>query len=51
MLRAGMLADFVVLSQDITAVPRERIGDTVIEETVVGGRSVFRAGGAAARRI
>jgi hypothetical protein len=48
MLKAGMLADFAVLSQDITAVPRERIGDTVVEETVVGGRSVyarFRPGG------
>ena len=42
MLKAGMLADFVVLSQDITSVPRERIGDTVVEETVVGGRSVYR---------
>ncbi len=42
MLKAGMLADFVVLSQDLTAVPRERIGDTVVEETIVGGKSVYR---------
>jgi predicted amidohydrolase YtcJ len=42
MLAPGMFADFTVLSQDITAVPRERIGDTVVEETVVGGRTVYR---------
>ena len=42
MLKAGMLADFAVLSQDISSVPRERIGDTVVEETVVGGRTVYR---------
>jgi predicted amidohydrolase YtcJ len=41
-LKPGMLADFVVLSQDITSVPRETIGDTLVEETVVGGRSVYR---------
>ncbi len=41
-LAPGMLADFTVLSQDITTVPREKIGDTVIEETVVGGRTVYR---------
>jgi predicted amidohydrolase YtcJ len=43
-LSPGMLADFVVLSQDITSVPRERIGETVVEETVVGGRSVYKRG-------
>lgn len=41
-LAPGMLADFTVLSQDVTSVPREKIGDTVIEETVVGGRTVYR---------
>jgi hypothetical protein len=40
-LAPGMLADFTVLSQDITAVPRERIGDTVVEGTVVGGRIAY----------
>jgi predicted amidohydrolase YtcJ len=49
MLAPGMFADFAVLSQDLTSVPRERIGDTRIEETVVGGRTVFRRGGMAAR--
>ena len=43
-LAPGMLADFTVLSQDITSVPRERIGDTHVEETVVGGRTVYRRG-------
>jgi predicted amidohydrolase YtcJ len=38
-----MLADFVVLSQDITSVPRERIGDTVVLETVAGGKSAYKA--------
>jgi hypothetical protein len=42
-LAPGMLADFALLSRDITAIPRERIGDTVVEETVVGGKSVYRA--------
>jgi predicted amidohydrolase YtcJ len=37
----GMLADFAVLSRDIASVPLETIGDTRVEETVVGGRSVF----------
>lgn len=46
MLAPGMLADFAVLSQDITSIPRERIGDTRIVETVVGGRSVYRAAAA-----
>lgn len=41
-LAPGMLADFTVLSQDITTVPREKIGDTVVEETVVGGKTVYR---------
>lgn len=41
-LAPGMLADFTVLSQDITTVPSEKIGDTAVEETVVGGRTVYR---------
>jgi len=44
MLKEGMLADFVVLSQDITEIPSERIKGTVVEETVVGGRSVYAEG-------
>lgn len=41
-LKEGMLADFAVLSRDITAVPRETIGETIVLETVVGGESVYR---------
>jgi len=41
-LAPGKLADFAVISQDITAVPGSRIMDTVVLETVVGGRSVYR---------
>jgi predicted amidohydrolase YtcJ len=44
MLKEGMLADFAVLSQDLTKVPKERIGDTVVLETVVGGRTVYLRG-------
>ncbi len=41
-LSPGMLADFAVLSQDIAAVEPERVGATAVEETVVGGRTVYR---------
>jgi predicted amidohydrolase YtcJ len=41
---AGQLADFAVLSQDITKVPAARIKDTVVERTVVGGRTVYEIG-------
>ncbi|HUZ18006.1 MAG TPA: amidohydrolase [Spirochaetia bacterium] len=40
-LAPGMLADFAVLSQDLAAVPRERIGETVVETTVVDGKVVY----------
>jgi len=42
-LEAGMLADFVVLDQDITAVPPARVLDTRVLRTVVGGKTVFEA--------
>lgn len=37
----GKLADLVVLSQDLMEVPFERIPDTRVEMTVVGGKVVF----------
>jgi len=43
MLKPGMLADFVLLDRDITAIPAEQIADTEVLKTVVGGRVVFSA--------
>ncbi len=42
-LAPGKLADFVVLSQDLLAVPPERIKDTKVLLTVLGGQDSFRA--------
>jgi predicted amidohydrolase YtcJ len=43
-LRAGMLADFVILDRDLTTIEVDDIRDTRVLRTVVGGRSVFEAG-------
>ncbi len=40
-LEAGKLADFAVLSDDITRIPVERIRHARVEMTVVGGRTVY----------
>jgi len=42
-LEPGMLADFVVLDRDITAVPPPQILETKILRTVVGGKTVYQA--------
>ncbi len=42
-IAAGLLADFVVLSKDITAIPPGEILDTRVLLTVMGGRETFRA--------
>ncbi len=42
-LKAGMLADFVVLDRDVTSIDVDDIRDTRVLRTVVGGRSVFEA--------
>jgi predicted amidohydrolase YtcJ len=42
-LEPGMLADFVVLDQDITAVPPLKILETNVLRTVVGGKTVYEA--------
>jgi predicted amidohydrolase YtcJ len=42
-LQRGMLADFVVLDQDITMIDPVRIKDIKVLRTVVGGRTVFEA--------
>jgi predicted amidohydrolase YtcJ len=39
----GMLADFVVLDRDITAVAPQKLLDTKVLRTVVGGKTVFEA--------
>ncbi|MBK8000803.1 MAG: amidohydrolase [Verrucomicrobia bacterium] len=40
-ITAGKLADFVVLSGDLTKVKSEAIKDIAIEKTVIGGKVVF----------
>jgi predicted amidohydrolase YtcJ len=40
-LAPGMLADFVVLDRDVTAIPAERILGTKVLRTVVGGKTVY----------
>jgi predicted amidohydrolase YtcJ len=42
-LQRGMLADFVVLDQDITMIDPVRIKDIKVLRTVAGGRTVFEA--------
>ncbi len=42
-LAKGRLADLVVLSQDLLAVPPERIKDTRVLLTVLGGQDTYRA--------
>jgi predicted amidohydrolase YtcJ len=42
-LAPGKLADFVVLSQDLLAVPPERVKDTKVLLTVLGGQDTHRA--------
>jgi hypothetical protein len=43
LLAPGMLADFVVLDRDLTAVPAAQILKTVVLRTVVGGKTVYEA--------
>ncbi|PYX07815.1 MAG: amidohydrolase [Acidobacteria bacterium] len=42
-LAPGMLADFVVLDRDITAVAPEKVLGTKVLRTVVGGKTVYEA--------
>lgn len=41
-LAAGKLADVVVLSQDILTVPDEKILDTAVDYTIVGGKVLYQ---------
>jgi predicted amidohydrolase YtcJ len=42
MLRAGMLADFVVIDHDLFAIPDTQLKDAKVVLTVVGGRIVYQ---------
>ncbi len=51
-LERGKLADLVLLDQDITRIPPERIRETKVIMTVVGGKIVYReSGGGGAREV
>lgn len=41
-IRPGMLADMVVLSEDILSIPPEAIEHTAVDVTILGGRTVYR---------
>jgi len=41
-LRAGKLADVIVLSEDVHQIPEQQIPDTTVTHTIVGGRIVHR---------
>jgi hypothetical protein len=43
MLKPGMLADFVLLDRDLTAIAAETIRDAKVLKTVVAGKVVFSA--------
>jgi len=42
-LEPGMLADFIVLDQDVTAAPPPKILQTKVLRTVLGGKTVYEA--------
>lgn len=42
-LAPGMLADFIVLDQDITAAPPAKLLETKVLRTIVGGKTVYEA--------
>ena len=44
-LATGKAADFVVLSQDVLAVPPQKVQDTQVLRTVLGGQDSYRAKG------
>jgi len=49
-IEVGKYADLVVLSQNLFEVPTERISDTTVVQTILGGKVVYTAGAAAPGR-
>lgn len=45
-IEPGKLADMVLLSEDVLAIPPERLREVQVLKTWVGGRQVYEAGGA-----
>ncbi len=45
-IKAGMLADFIVLSQDITRIPAQEIKNTAVHATIINGHEVFSSSSA-----
>ncbi len=43
MLKAGMLADFVVLSDDLFSIPAEKISDVKVLKTISNGKLVYNS--------
>lgn len=41
-IEEGKLADFIILSEDITAINPDRLRDVYVEETYLGGRCVYK---------
>ena len=42
-IEVGKYADLIVLSQNLFEVPTERISDTAILQTILGGKVVYEA--------
>jgi hypothetical protein len=43
LITPGMLADFVVLDRDVTAIVPQKILQTKVLRTIVGGKTVYEA--------
>lgn len=43
-LKEGYLADFIVLDRDVFSIPYEKVKETKVLETVIGGQTVFEEG-------